>query len=621
SVTSGSIDTPMSHNSHGSEEGYEKLKDLELAVKIELEGHMYRDESFGKNAFVGKVAPDKDIEKFLLECDLYDSDACRWRDVPEKPLYESELYDPFCDVFEAAIGHFYPASDSNPPTRIVLDSHDKQLQHRLGPEDGRIGSSSPDFMIQGSGRNFPPPPRKTKKNLRRTAYAFCATPLEIKRVSQNVFEANMVQIAVYARECFVVQSNRFFVYSMIITEKYAQLYLFDRSGGHYSHRVDIHANATDFVRFMLGVASPDDAVIGFDTQIYWEGKQRVLETINDQGIVEKYNLEDKKLFYRRAIRGRGTCCWITKDGRGKVLIVKDAWRSRERLPEWKFLKAAKGLTGVGQMVAYFPGAHVSDHRGLDITTIPDDMKSYFWDRTFCRMVLEGYGKSIVEFDTADEVLFAFRDAIAGHQNLWNSNILHRDVSINNILIGIPGAEEGWRGVLIDLDMAIWLDRAASLAEADFRTGTRAFQSVRVLKSFLPKKARMCHDYLDDLESFFYVLIWICIGYSQPGKMVEPIPELLSDWESENPIFAARTKVDMYFTALEEMVEVTPFFGVIFQELLENVHGFFSVVVHRKTSSTKGQVYPTLTELIPEASGHYATILGFVDDAIKKRAAL
>lgn len=96
-----------------------------------------------------------------------------------------------------------------------------------------------------------------------------------------------------------------------------------------------------------------------------------------------------------------------------MLIVKDTWRSRERLPEWKFLKAAKGLKGVGQMVAYFPGANVSDNRGLDISTIPDDIKSYFRDRTFCRMVLEGYGKAIVEFDSADEVLFAFRDAIPG----------------------------------------------------------------------------------------------------------------------------------------------------------------------------------------------------------------
>ena len=199
SVTSGSFDTPMSHNSHGSEDGYDKLKDLELAVKAELAGHMYRDENFGKNAFVGQVSSEKDIEEFLLECDLYDSDACRWRDIPEKPVYESELYDPIGDILEAAIDHFYPSSDSNPPTRVVFDSHATQLHHRLGPEDGRRGKSSPDFMIQGSGRNFPPPPTNTMENLRRMAYAFCATPLEIKRVGKNVFEANLAQIAVYAR--------------------------------------------------------------------------------------------------------------------------------------------------------------------------------------------------------------------------------------------------------------------------------------------------------------------------------------------------------------------------------------------------------------------------------------
>ena len=69
-VTSGSFDTPMCHNSRGSEDGYDKLKDLELAAKNELAGHMYQDESqaesFGKNAFIGKVAPDKDIEEFIL---------------------------------------------------------------------------------------------------------------------------------------------------------------------------------------------------------------------------------------------------------------------------------------------------------------------------------------------------------------------------------------------------------------------------------------------------------------------------------------------------------------------------------------------------------------------------
>jgi hypothetical protein len=200
---------------------------------------------------------------------------------------------------------------------------------------------------------------------------------------------------------------------MIITEKHAQLYVFDRSGVYHSHCFDIHKQAADFVRFILGVSSPDDSVIGFDESIYWQGKQRVLEIVEQEGNVKKYSLKDKKLFYRRAIRGRGTCCWMTEDDGGRLLIVKDAWRSRDCLAEWEFLKSAKGLAGVGQMVAYFEGAHISHHRGLDRDSIPEDMKSFFRDRTFSRMILEGYGKPIYDFNSADEVLFAFRDAIAG----------------------------------------------------------------------------------------------------------------------------------------------------------------------------------------------------------------
>jgi hypothetical protein len=104
-------------------------------------------------------------------------------------------------------------------------------------------------------------------------------------------------------------------------------------------------------------------------------------------------------------------------------------------------------------------------------------------------------------------------------------------------------------------------------------------------------------------------------------MLEPIPELLRDWESEDPLRAARAKLAMCLMPFEEANEVTPFFGVVFQELLENLRGFFEVVVKRKASFPKDDVPPSLTQLIPEAPGHYATILGFVDDAIKKRAAL
>ena len=38
--------------------------------------------------------------------------------------------------------------------------------------------------------------------------------------------------------------------------------------------------------------------------------------------------------------------------------------------------------------------------------------------------------------------------------LYREGTLHRDVSIYNVLLGKPGAGPGYRGILIDLDMAI-----------------------------------------------------------------------------------------------------------------------------------------------------------------------
>jgi len=58
---------------------------------------------------------------------------------------------------------------------------------------------------------------------------------------------------------------------------------------------------------------------------------------------------------------------------------------------------------------------------------------------------------------------------AGHQNLWNAGIIHRD---DNILIGNPDVAEGNRGLIIDLDMAILVNREGGLASVDFRMASQ-----------------------------------------------------------------------------------------------------------------------------------------------------
>jgi serine/threonine protein kinase len=78
--------------------------------------------------------------------------------------------------------------------------------------------------------------------------------------------------------------------------------------------------------------------------------------------------------------------------------------------------------------------------------------------------------------------------------------LHRDISENNIFITDPKEADGFTGMLIDEDLAKEIGSGRSGAR--HQTGTMEFMAIQVLQ-------RVAHTYRHDLESFFYVLLWIC----------------------------------------------------------------------------------------------------------------
>ncbi|KAF8955208.1 hypothetical protein BDZ97DRAFT_1674590 [Flammula alnicola] len=598
-----------SGSSHGSEWGYPTLKAQQPEVEGELEGHNHHHDDLGKRTFVGKVASDEDIHDFLKSTDLYDTEAKRWRPIKREPYKdEPKLYGPILAIIQGILQYFDYAD-----TRSVVNTHNIQYKHVEGREEYNPPelTTSPDMAILGSGDNFNPEAVRAGV----PSYEICASPVEIKTQKNYSANANLVQIAIYVRQLFVQQSNRKFVYCPIITEKYVRLYIFDRSGAHVHNfsPINIHEDAIDFVRIILGVSSPDDSAIGFDTSICWTGDKRILKTLDEDKNPVTLTLESEQpIFYRRTIRGCGTCCWKARDNEGKVVLVKDAWRSRGRTPEWKFLEAAKGLAGIGQMISYEDNddEHISTARRLA------PFVRGFYDRTFCRLTLEHYGPSIEGFKTPQDVLFAYRDAIAGHQNLWNKGILHRDVSINNILIGRPGSPVGYRGVIIDLDMAIWINVKNRLVMADVRTGTRAFQSINVLESY--DAENMTQDHLDDLESFYYVLCWICLGYSGPKNILDPFPPRLVNWEQGDAMLAADAKEAFLQRPLRRaFTKIAPFFGPVFLRLLGRLHSFFGDI---RSVRFKTLYKSAVQRSDEETQQDYATILGFIDQAIEELAA-
>lgn len=208
-------------------------------------------------------------------------------------------------------------------------------------------------------------------------------------------------------QCFIEQFGRMYLYSAIITEKHITLYQLDRCGVIFSDRVDIHRDPHRFIRWIIGMSSTNESKIGFDPTIRchktWTyikiltgPQKRRVECIIKQILTQP----------RNKLCGRETVCLLVHNERIGFRVVKQYWRSATREPEENFFKAAEGLLGVAQMVAYDVLYKVSEFR---CTTQPSEFK----DRELVRITFEHYGNTIENSKSKKELLAAFLDAVAG----------------------------------------------------------------------------------------------------------------------------------------------------------------------------------------------------------------
>jgi serine/threonine protein kinase len=87
----------------------------------------------------------------------------------------------------------------------------------------------------------------------------------------------------------------------------------------------------------------------------------------------------------------------------------------------------------------------------------------------------------------------------------NAKILHRDISIENVVLN----EDEDDGFLIDLDLAVKTDREKA-SGAPSKAGTKVFMAIGALYGEDP-------NFMHDLESFFWVLFWLCAHWNGLGQ--------------------------------------------------------------------------------------------------------
>ena len=137
--------------------------------------------------------------------------------------------------------------------------------------------------------------------------------------------------------------------------------------------------------------------------------------------------------------------------------------------------------------------------------------------------------------------------VAGYRWLVEvPKIMHRDITINNLML--RKEDNRVYGVLNDFDLAINADSKSPPSRQ--RTGTKPFMALD-----LHGPDPLVHMCRHDLESLFYVLIWITSRFHDGEELADP---LLQSWKIQSDPSLLRTK--SHFIAFSQLPLRTKEFG-------------------------------------------------------------
>ncbi|KAK1843023.1 hypothetical protein CCHR01_14328 [Colletotrichum chrysophilum] len=467
-------------------------------------------------------------------------------------------------------------------------------------------------------------------------------PGELKRnPSADTISKAWLDLGRYAKEVFTSQDNRRFVLGFTLCGSLMRIWAFDRLGAIASKPFDINRDGLQFVITMLGFLWMDEKALGYDPKCRTADEEWLIE-VNRHGAAERIVLGEV-ILRPRCIVGRATTCWKAHpEGHPETpLVVKESWQYPERDVEGEFLKEAtnRGVANVARHYHHetvqFDGAdddiRSNVRRGLDITTghqpvprrtvrpeirasasnsgqkrtssqrasvLPPNKRSRSTspikpasparplpNRVRRRVILRDYGKHIYEASSPAMLLASLAHGVEGHRSLRDIGLLHRDISTNNILIN----EQSGSAFLIDLDLAVRLHRQTA-SGAQGKTGTRAFMAIGALLN-------EPHSFMHDLESFFWVLFWICIHYGPNGK--DHGTSAFEHWNYEDDAKLAVSKQGVVADEADFLETVQRNFTAHYQPLIPLVNRLRRVVFPngKRRRQSNLDLYSSMVEIL------------------------
>ncbi|KAI0645268.1 hypothetical protein C8Q79DRAFT_927481 [Trametes meyenii] len=140
-----------------------------------------------------------------------------------------------------------------------------------------------------------------------------------------------------------------------------------------------------------------------------------------------------------------------------------------------------------------------------------------------RVVVEEIGKPLEEFSNGFQLVQAFLCCVTAHSRAYAHGIIHRDISVGNMLLyKRPGGT--WQGLLNDWELSKHLEQQEPGGRQPDRTGTWQFMSVNALNKHTKPIVIQ-----DELESFFHVLLYLCIRFLYHNLDDSSVPQFMRDY--------------------------------------------------------------------------------------------
>jgi hypothetical protein len=296
--------------------------------------------------------------------------------------------------------------------------------------------------------------------------------------------------------------------------------------------------------------SMSDGELGLNTLIRRQGATRFVELSTSHSTTPcRFEIEESAFVIQSDFVGEGTTSF--KGRRSGVsthqVVVKFSWTSDKTSKEVSLLQRATEMqvTGVPHLEAHCLLDHTAGlrqglnfnqrHRftiwqranqndeGLSQADVNHESKNGYEDLHFRCVVVHPLGVPLGSFQSSAELLRALRDTVKALRSLYfDAKILHRDVSPRNIIISTDSRKsaEQATGLLIDLDMS--LDLASEKSAPGTLIGSQGYMAIGIL-------AGDEHTYRHDLESLFYVFLWIAICHNGQSLGDAPPQSRLKSW--------------------------------------------------------------------------------------------